>query len=582
MDSTTKHLTRLGLARAFLTDLRTLAVPYFRSEDRWWAWSLLIAVIAINLFIVYINVQFNFWNGRFYNALQEKNWEVFTHELWVFTGLAAIYIPSVLAAFYCDQWLQVRWRRWLTGRFIDRWLSDRAYYRIELSRSTDNPDQRIADDVRLFVSYTMSLSIGLLSALVTLFSFLFLLWTLSGPLSLTVFGLDMTIPGYMVWVALVYAVVGTWLTHRVGRPLIDLNFQRQRLEANFRFDLVRLRENAEPIALYQGEARENTGLRERFGQVIDIWWAYIRARTRLAFFTSGYAQIAIIFPYIVASPRYFGGNLQLGQLMQVAEQFGQVQGSLSYFVTAYTDVAEWGAVINRLKGFDGAITAMRTSGGIARTEHVEPTVAASDLSLALPDGQPLLQDASIAFTRGERALITGESGSGKSTLFRALAGLWPWGRGKVQFPDGARVLFLPQKTYLPIGALRDAVTYPEHADKANDKAIADALRAVDLAPLAERLDESAHWQQRLSPGEQQRLAVARALLYKPDWLFLDEATASLDEAHEESLYRLLREKLPGTTIVSIGHRSSLRQWHERLLTLAPGRDGKRVLMESTA
>ncbi|HKU99371.1 MAG TPA: SbmA/BacA-like family transporter, partial [Vineibacter sp.] len=257
---TTKHLTRLARVRAFLTDLRTLAVPYFRSEDRWWAWSLLIIVIAINLFIVYINVQFNFWNARFYNALQEKNWEVFTHELWVFTGLAVIYIAAVLAAFYCDQWLQVRWRRWLTGRFVDRWLSDRAYYRIELSRTTDNPDQRIADDVRLFVSYTMSLSIGLLSAFVTLFSFLFLLWTLSGPLSFTVFGLDVTIPGYMVWVALVYSIFGTWLTHKIGRPLVLLNFQQQRFEADFRFGLVRVRENAEGIALYHGEDTERTGL----------------------------------------------------------------------------------------------------------------------------------------------------------------------------------------------------------------------------------------------------------------------------------------------------------------------------------
>ncbi|TXL71697.1 ABC transporter ATP-binding protein/permease [Vineibacter terrae] len=580
MDASRTDLTRLGRIRAFTRDLWTLALPYFRSEDRRWAWSLLAVVVAINLFLVYMQVQFNLWNGRFYNALQHKDWPTFIHELWVFSGLAVVYIAASLVAFYTDQWLQVRWRRWLTGRVVDSWLAGRAYYRIEMAHSVDNPDQRIADDVRLFVSYTMSLSIGLVSAVATLFTFLFLLWETSGPLVLPLFGTEVSIPGYMVWVALLYAVAGTWLTHVIGRPLINLGFQRQRLEANFRFDLMRLRENAEPIALYQGEARENAGLRARFGEVIDIWWAYIRARTRLALFTTGYNQIAIIFPYVAASPRYFSGAFELGQLMQIADQFSQVQGSLSYFVSAYTDIAEWGAVINRLKGFDGAITHARALQTITRAPHAEPDLTARGLSLNLPDGQALLADVNLDLKPGERTLITGASGSGKSTLFRALAGLWPWGRGKVGLPEGVRVLFLPQKTYLPIGPLREAVMYPAHATAADDDAIAAALRAVDLAPLADKLDEPAHWAQRLSPGEQQRLAVARALLYRPDWLFLDEATASLDEPHEAQLYRLLHEKLPDTTIISIGHRPSLRQWHDRLLTLAPGRDGQRVLAEA--
>lgn len=581
MDSSPIAQTRLERTRLFLKELWALAAPYFRSEDRWWAWSLLAVVIAINLFIVYLEVQFNLWYGRFYNALETKNWDVFVSELWTFSGLAALFIVAFVAVFYVDQWLQLRWRRWLTGRFTDSWLAGHAFYRIELARSTDNPDQRIADDIRQFVQLAMSLSVGLLSAIVTLFSFLFLLWTLSGPLSFTALGVDVTIPGYMVWVALLYAIVGTWLTHVVGRPLIDINFQRQRLEADFRFDLMRLRENAEPVALYHGEVSESAALRTRFGKVIDIWWAYIRARVRLGFFINSYNQVALIFPFIVAGPRYFSGALQLGQLIQVTEQFRQVQRSLSYFVTAYTDVAELGAVINRLRSFDRAIQQTRIASGITQDAHAAPTISADKLFVALPDGRPLLEDTSITFTPGTRTLITGESGSGKSTLFRALAGLWPWGHGRVQIPAGARVLFLPQKTYLPIGSLRDAVLYPAPPGTTDDAAIADALRAVDLAPLAARLDEAAHWQQRLSPGEQQRLAVARALLYKPDWLFLDEATASLDEAHEESLYRLLRDKLPGTTIVSIGHRSSLRQWHERLLTLAPDRDGKRVLTEAT-
>jgi putative ATP-binding cassette transporter len=581
MTSDMTAATRLGRLRLFLGEVRILALPYFRSEERWTARLLLAGVIALNLFIVFMDVQFNFWSARFYNAIQHKAWDAFTHELWVFGGLACIYIAAALAVYYVDLWLQLRWRRWMTRQLVDAWLANRAWYRIELARATDNPDQRIADDVRLFISYTMSLSMGLLSAVVTLFSFVFLLWTSSGPLAFGLFGVDLVIPGYMVWVALFYAVAGTWLTHRIGRPLIDLGFQRQRLEADFRFELMRLRENAEPIALYHGEARENASLTTRLGRVIDIWWAYVRARLRLSLFTTGYSQIAIIFPYIVASPRYFSGAFELGTLMQIVDQFGKVQASLSYFVTAYTDVAEWGAVINRLRSFNGAIAQAGTDSGIARETQASPAVVADDLSLSLPEGGRLIEHAAVAFRPGERTLVMGESGSGKSTLFRALAGLWPWGRGTVRLPRDARVLFLPQRTYLPIGSLRDALTYPRQAGSAHDAAIAAALKDVGLGALAERLDEVAHWAQRLSPGEQQRIAVARAILVNPDWLFLDEATASLDERREEMLYRLLREKLPRTTIVSIGHRPSLKQWHDRVLTIAPAADGRRVLAEAS-
>ncbi|MCW5747951.1 MAG: ABC transporter ATP-binding protein/permease [Alphaproteobacteria bacterium] len=582
MDSTVAGATRLGRARLFLQDLWRLAVPYFRSEDRWPARALLLAVIAINLFNVFLSVQFNLWYGRFYNALQLKQWDDFVRELWIFSGLAALFIAAYFALFYVEQWLQLRWRRWLTTRFVDSWLTGRAYYRVELAHSVDNPDQRIADDIRMFIALSLSLLTGLLSAVVTLFSFLFLLWTMSGPLALSLFGTEVVIPGYLVWVALLYAIAGTWLTHVIGRPLVDLNFRRQRMEADFRFDLVRLRENAEPVALFSGEAREGAALGARFDKVIDIWWGYVRARLRLALFTNSYSQIATIFPYIVAAPRYFSGAFQLGQFIQIAEQFGQVQSSLSYFVTAYTDIAELGAVIGRLRTFERAIADAGAAHGIDHRSHAGPTVATADLSLALPDGTPLLDDLRLELPPGKATLIAGAAGSGKTTLFRALAGLWPWGRGAVNMPAGARVLFLPQRTYLPIGRLRDAVTYPAPPDSADDAAISAALQAVGLGPLAARLDEAAHWALRLSPGEQQRLAVARALLYKPDWLFLDEATASMDETDEATLYRLLRERLPDTTIVSIGHRPSLRQWHERLLTMRRGPGGRRELVESTA
>jgi putative ATP-binding cassette transporter len=582
MTADTAFETRWSRARVLIKDAWTLATPYFDSEEKWRARALLAAVIGINLFIVYLEVQFNFWYARFYNALERKNWSNFVDELWVFGGLAATFIVASIALFYIDQWLQIRWRRWLTARLIDSWLDRHAYYQVELARGIDNPDQRIADDVRLFIGLGMSLMTGLLSAVVTLLSFLFLLWTMSGPLSLGVAGVEVAIPGYLVWVALAYAVVGTWLSHVIGRPLVDISFHRQRREADFRFHLIRLRENVEPIALYGGESNERRTLADRFAAIVDITWAYVRARTRLYLFSLSYNQAAVIFPYIVVAPRYFSGELQLGQFIQIGEQFRKVQQALSYFVTAYAEIADLGAVVARLKGFDQAIATARAGSGITRTTHATPDVAAEGLSLTLADGTALLDDGSARFEPGRHTLIVGESGIGKSTFFRALAGLWPWGGGAVKLPSQARMLFLPQKAYLPIDTLRAAVTYPAPATSTDDASIVAALRAVDLAPLALRLDDIAHWAQILSPGEQQRLALARALLLKPDWLFLDEATSSLDEAAEAALYRTLRELLPGTTIVSIGHRPSLRPWHDRCIALIRDGGGARRFVESAA
>ncbi|HJQ55484.1 MAG TPA: ABC transporter ATP-binding protein/permease [Vineibacter sp.] len=568
--------------RQFFRQAWILATPYFRSEERWQARTLLAIVIGINLFIVYIEVQFNFWYARFYNALERKSWDDFTVELWTFGGLAALFIVASIALFYVDQWLQIRWRRWLTTRFVESWLRDHAYYGIELARSVDNPDQRIADDVRIFIGLGMSLMTGMLSAITTLFSFLFLLWTMSGPLSFTVAGVDVAIPGYLVWVALLYSIAGTWLAHIIGRPLVDIGFQRQRLEADFRFHLVRLRENAEPIAMFRGEASESPALKARFANVVDITWAYVRARTRLYLFSVSYGQAAVIFPYVVAAPRFFSGALQLGQFIQIGEQFRKVQQSLSYVVTAYSDIAELAAVVSRLQGFDKAITAAQADGGIERIEHAPRDLAVERLTLALPDGTTLLEDTAVGFSPGRHTLITGEPGVGKSTLLRALAGLWPWGRGVVKLPAGTRALFLPQRAYLPIASLRAAATYPLPPDAIDDAKIRAALQAVGLAPMATQLDEVAHWAQRLSPGEQQRLAVARAILYRPDWLFLDEATSSVDEATEAALHRALRDELPGTTIVSVGHRTSLRALHDRHLNMLRSAAGRRQLVDAAA
>lgn len=561
--------------REFLRDLIFLARPYFVSEERWSALGLLVLVIGLTLVLVWLEVLFNSWYGRFYNALENKNEAQFFEELKVFSVIAFGFIAVSVLEALVQLGMQLRWRRWMTQQYLTRWFTRRAYYQIELEHSADNPDQRIADDIRQFIESSISLTLGLLSSVVTFVTFVALLWGLSGPLAFALVGHSVTVPGYMVWVALVYSIIGTVLAHVVGRRLIPLTFQKEKVEADFRFDLVRTRENAEGIALYGGERHEAPALRDRFQRVLDIWWSLIKVRVQLATYSISYSQIAVIFPFVVAGPRYFAGAITLGTLIQISSAFGKVQSSLSFFVSYYRSLAEWRAVMHRLRGFDEAVTAAETrEGGPALAHDPGSSVAVEKLTLSLPDGRKLVEDATLSFDPGARTLVMGPSGSGKSTLFRALAGIWPFGTGRVRIPKGARSLFLPQKPYLPIASLRDAVRYPDPANTADDDELRATLRAVRLGHLENQLDEVAHWGQRLSPGEQQRLAIARALLYRPDWLFLDEATASLDEEIERVLYGLLRERLPNTTIISIGHRPSLRQWHEKILAIGKDAAGK--------
>ena len=573
--------------RRLLGDAWALARPYWRSDDRWPARGLLVAVVALNLGIVYINVLINRWNNTFYNALQDKNYTVFVHQFIRFCWLAGLYIVIAVYQLYLNQMLQIRWRRWLTERYLRAWLTDGAYYRMQLGAGeTDNPDQRIADDLRLFVSATLSLAIGGLRAVVTLVSFVAILWGLSGSLTLPFRGASIAVPGYMVWVALAYAIIGTWLANRIGRPLVRLNFDQQRYEADFRFGLVRFRENSEGVALYHGEADELRGFRERFGAVVRNWWGIMRRQKRLTWFTAGYAQAAMIFPFIVAAPHYFRGQILLGGLVQTASAFGQVQDSLSFIISSYTDIAEWRSVVERLLGFERALDRVRSQaangGGFARPDGNAPRLALEGVELDLPDGQPLVAGVNLSLGPGDTALLGGPSGAGKSTLLRAIAGIWPFGRGEIRMPREARVLFLPQKPYLPIGSLRDVVSYPMPPGGVDDATLREVLEAVGLPEQAVRLDEASHWALQLSPGEQQRIAFARALVQKPDWLFLDEATAAVDEATEARLYRLVRERLPGTALFSVGHRGTLRAFHARQFAVRPNGSGPASIVDVTA
>jgi vitamin B12/bleomycin/antimicrobial peptide transport system ATP-binding/permease protein len=559
--------------------------PYWSSEDRWAARGLLLAVVLLTLGMVYLTVLLNQWNNAFYSALQDKNIPAFRGQLFRVTYLITIFIFLAVYQVYLNQMLEIRWRRWLTDRYLRAWLSNGAYYRMQLQASeTDNPDQRIAEDVHLLATHTLGLFTGGLRAVVTLVTFVAILWGLSGSLSVTVGEVSIRLPGYMVWVALIYAIVGTWVTDWLGRPLVRLNFERQRYEADFRFSLVRFRENSEGVALYRGEADELRGFRERFEEVVSNWWRIMLRQKRMTYFTSGYGLGAWIVPSIVAAPRYFRGELGLGGLMQTAQAFQQVQDALSFFVQSYKEIAAWCAVVERLAGFDRTLERVRvqSTGGFRRVEGRPTHLTVAGADIYRPDGQLLLANVNLSLRRGDTVLLTGASGSGKSTLIRAIAGIWPFGQGEIRAAADARILFLPQRPYLPIGVLRDVVSYPMPAGGVDDATLREMLEAVGLIELGVHLDEPAHWALRLSPGEQQRIAIARALVQKPEWLFLDEATSAVDEAAETRLYRLLRERLAETTVFSIGHRTTLHSFHARRLVVQLAGTGPASVVELPA
>ena len=568
-----------------------LASPYFRSEDRWAGRVLLAAVITIELAIVGINVLLNSWNNSFYNALQDKNWDAFVYQLGYFCVLATAYIFLAVYQLYLNQWLQIRWRRWLTRTYLEKWLAGSNHYRMQLlGDAADNPDQRIAEDVKQFIDAgatgigILPIGLSLLNATVTLASFAIILWNLSATAPLHVFGISIDIPGYLLWAALIYAILGTTFTHLIGRALIALNFQQQRYEADFRFNLVRVRESSEQIALLRGEQAERDRLLLRFANVVSNWMAIMSRQKKLTFLTAGYSQAAVVFPYIMVSPAYFAGKVQLGGLMQTANAFGQVQGALSVFVNVYRQLAEWRAVVERLSGFDHSIAVAHEAAVKPPVITVAPTdanaVSFKDLSVRLPNGVPLINATDVSIKLGERVLVSGPSGAGKSTLFRALAGVWPFGEGTISIPKNARMMMLPQRPYFPIAPLAAAVAYPAESGQFDAAKVAELIGAVGLPALVPRIEEEAHWNRMLSLGEQQRLGIARALLYAPDFLFLDEATASLDEPSEAALYQLLDQRLPQATIVSIGHRATLAAFHRRRLAFI--RAGDRHVVQEAA
>lgn len=548
-----------------------LMKSYWKSKEKWRARGLLAGVIALSLGQVYMLVMLNQWNNVFYNALQERDFEVFWPLIGQFSLIAFGYIIMAVYAIYVKQILEIKWRTWMTSRYLDEWMHSQTYYRLQVlgGDGVDNPDQRISDDIGMFVNLTLSLFIGLLKQVSTLVAFVVILWQLSGALDIPVGDTVLSVPGYMVFVTLIYSVVGTWLAHKVGRSLIGLNYDQQRYEADFRFSMVRVRENSESIAFYGGEGPEMQNFQERFGMVIRNFWALMKRTKLLNFYVNGYAQLAVIVPILMSAPKYFSGDMQLGGFIQTLSAFGRVQDALSYFVETYDTIAQYVAVIRRLGGFTGHMEAaenMQASFGFDSRDDINGLVL-QDVQVELPDGRRLFEGLSLAVPAGKYLLVSGNSGCGKSTLLRALAGIWPYGCGNVSLPSGWRSMFLPQRPYLPLGSLRRAIYYPQPVPENESADLRELLERFGIGRLADRLDEVDDWSRILSLGEQQRLAFIRILLFRPDIVFLDESTSAMDEQREAEAYDILKELLPEMAVISVGHRSTLFKKHDKRLQL---------------
>lgn len=566
--------------REFIVGLFHLITPYWNSEEKKSARLYLAAIITLTIAAVYMTLLLNEWFNSFYSALQNYDSDAVYRGLLRFTGLAFAHIAFAVYSYYLQQRLALRWRKWMTKNYLAKWTGQQMYYRLEMfSQGTaDNPDQRISEDINLFTARTLSFMSGLLRSATTIICFIFVLWNLSEILSFSAAGQEFHIYGYLVWTALAYSVLGTWITHKVGHRLVSLNYLQQKLEADFRFSMVRLRETAESVAFYNGAAKEEAFLSNRFMTLLRNTLFIIKKQKQLSWLTNSYAQIAIIFPFVVAVPRYLSQNISLGGLMQIANCFGKVQDAMSYFVDVYASLAEWQSCAERLLSFDKHIAAIEKeteekSGSLVR-EETHDRLRLADVTISVPAmdenkrTREIISSASCTIKSGEHVILKGPSGSGKSTLLRTLAGFWPYVKGHISMPAPSEMMFIPQKPYIPMGTSAEAASYP--LETADEEILSPLLVECGLSHLMEKTDTEADWSHILSLGEQQKLAFVRVFLRKPKWVFLDEATSAMDEETEEKMYRLLTA-LPGTTVISIGHRSTLDKWHDRVLRIENGK-----------
>ena len=555
--------------RVWLKDAWGLAKPYWVSENRNKSIILLILVVIFNLLVVYMSVLFNKWSNGFYDSIQHYDKVKFFHLIYKFTIMAFFYIAFQVFAYYFKSILEIKWRKWATTYYIDKWCKQKAYYKtMFINEVSDNPDQRISADINSFIVLILDLTLGIMNSVVTLCSFSVILWTISGSLAFAFYGHHLVIPGYMLFAAIIYAIIGTYITFKIGRPLIKLNYEQQVYEADFRFGLMRIREHAESIAFYNGENIEKTNLVDKFNHVVNNFVAIVYRQMKLDVFSVGYSQLANIFPILVASPRYFAKIIQLGDLMQIARAFGSVQDALSYFINSYASLSGLRATMDRLYGFEKAITAADNLHSLPITQNSGKYLNIKDLTIKLPDETVLLDKINIDLDQGDRMLIRGKSGLGKTTLLRTIAGLWSFASGSIAQKPNLSSLFIAQKPYLPIAKLADAVCYPKNSQDIDNNILITTMKECGLEYLINKLDVLDNWSNKLSIGEQQRIGFCRVLLNKPNIIYLDEATSALDENSEELMYRLLIEKLPKSVIVSVGHRSTIKKWHNKELNFA--------------
>jgi putative ATP-binding cassette transporter len=547
---------------------------YWQSEQRVFAYSFFIFAIVMTVAIVLMDVVFNYWMNYFYDALQDYDERGALDLLVMFTFIAAVYIVLAVYRYYLQQYLALRWRRWLTNQFLTRWLEKKGYYYLEnFDEKTDNPDQRIQEDIGSLVTSSLDLSIGFISSVTTFVAFIYILWTLSGHFSFHIGKLTVIVPGYLVWVSIIYSIIGTVLAFKIGYPLVGLNFEQQRREANFRFAAIDLRSHAEHVALYRGEAHQKSILSHLFDRVLTNWYAIILRQKLLLWFTASYNQISVLLPLVVVVPNYFGKVFKLGGLIQALRAFSQIQDALSFFINAYSQIAVWRAVVQRLLTFlnhihDVEDYAAKQNKFVYKTQAAN-AITARNVNIYMPHGERLLENISEEFLYGRNYLIKGTSGVGKSTFVRAIAGIWPYGSGVITLPENKNIMYLPQRSYMPIGTLREALLFPDRVlkDVSNEDLIR-ILHECDLPELTGRLHDVSMWSEQLSPGELQRIAFARLLIHKPDWAFLDESTSALDLPHEEHLYKLVKRLLPNCSLVSIGHQPSVEVFHDHQVDLS--------------
>jgi putative ATP-binding cassette transporter len=589
-DEATKHTADSPIEAAPVQDMdlaRDLALflrVLWPAEGRQRVVAIFVALIAATIANMFGQVRLNEWNGQFFDAVGRKDLLTFVHLLWTFLVIIAYLLTVTVAETFLQERLKFRLREWLTRHLLVEWLKPMRVYQLSFAGPYGrNPDQRLQEDTRLLGDYSADLASGLVYSLLQFIAFVGVLWTLSAQVKFQVAGYDIAIPGYMVWCALAYAFIGSGLTWLVGRPLIGLNAERYAREAEFRFALVRVNESGESIALHNGEKDEHRYLETALAAIVDTMRRLSSSLAHLTWITSGTGWLSMIVPILVASPAYFKGSLTLGNLIMVSGAFSQVQYAMRWFVDNFPRLADWRAAIHRVARFREALDDLPAieegTEEIKIALHPDGHLRFEDVRILLPDGHVIVEDASVSVLPGDRVLIVGETGAGKSTLFRAVAGLWPWGSGTILTPPPETMAFLPQRPYLPLGSLRNAVTYPSAPGTFCDADLQQALERCDLGNLVTKLDRTERWDKELSLGEQERLAFARLLLHKPGWVFLDEATAALDEASQRHIMGLFDAELKNTTVLSIAHRPDLAAYHTRTLQLVHGRDGVRLRLK---